>query len=127
MSTHGQCLGFDPIGPKLIDFSGISTYSERGTLKPGCNASEHALVYNTGIDPETCYLDGERAKGLYKEPIEVWPADTGSYLKPRSRIRFGKAYCIEWNVKVKDIGKVVNKDMSKLLSYYDAENQEVPD
>lgn len=108
-------------------YSGISTYSERGTLKPGCNPREHAVIYNKGIDPETCYLEGERENGLCKEPIEVDAGNSGSYLKPRSRIRFGKAYSIEWNVKVKDIGKVVPRDMSKLLAYYEEEDQEMPD
>lgn len=94
-------------------------------MKPGCNPGEHAVIYNTGTDPETCYLARERMNGLYKEPIEVYPADSNSLLKPESRIRFGKAYAIEWNVKVKDIGRVIARDMSKLLAYYDDENQEL--
>ena len=94
-------------------------------MKYGCNPREHAVIYNTGIDPESCYLDGERYYGLCKEPIEVEAADATSYLSTKSRVRFGKAYAIEWNVKVKDIGTVHSHHMGKLLAYYDDENHEV--
>lgn len=91
-------------------------------MKWGCDPGEHAVVYNTGIDPESCYLAGEKERGLYKEPIEVYPADSGSYLTPESRIRFGHVYSIEWNVKVKDIGRVVAPALSTLVMHYDEEN-----
>lgn len=107
------------------EISAIATYGKQGTLKSGCNPGEHAVVYNTGVDPQGCYLKGERRKGLYKEPIEVFPADSSSYLTPQSRVRFGKAYAIEWNVKVKDIGMVVDQYMGRLLSYFEDENHEV--
>jgi len=42
-----------------------------------------------------------------------------------SRLRFGKKYAIEWNVKVKDLGMVVHEDMPKLLKYYADEDREV--
>ncbi|KAF3053008.1 hypothetical protein E8E11_010719 [Didymella keratinophila] len=100
----------------------ISTYKGCGTLKNGCDPREHAVVYNTGINPESCYLDGEKDKGLYKEPIQVRPADQSSDLQPTSRIRFGKIYSIEWNVKVKDIGRVVAEDLSALKANYHEEN-----
>jgi hypothetical protein len=34
-------------------------------------------------------------------------------------------YSIEWNIKVKDIGMVVDSDMSKLLAYWAAEDREM--
>ncbi|KAF3035086.1 hypothetical protein E8E12_001741 [Didymella heteroderae] len=100
----------------------ISTYRGQGTLKKGCDPREHAIVFNTGVDPRTCLLTGETEKGLYKDAIEVRPADTGSYLVRESRIRFGHVYSIEFNVKVKDIGRVVSRDLSVLLAHYDEEN-----
>lgn len=80
-------------------------------------------MYNTGQDVEACYFPGEREHGLYKEPIEVFPADTSSYLVKESRIRFGKIYSIEWNVKVKDIGVVVNKNLGTLVEHYNQEEK----
>lgn len=94
-------------------------------MKPGCDSGEHAVVYISGVDPKGCYLPGERQRGLDKEPIEVSPADSSSCLSKQSRIRFGKAYAIEWNVRVKDIGTVVRQDVGKLLAYYEEENREV--
>jgi hypothetical protein len=83
------------------------------------------VIYNTNVDPRTCYLQGER---IYKEAIQVKPpspADNNSYLSQLSRLRFGKTYAIEWNVKVKDLGMVVYEDMPKLLQYYEDEDCEV--
>lgn len=51
--------------------------------------------------------------------------DNNSYLSHLSRLRFGKTYSIEWNVKVKDLGMVVDEDMPKLLYYYKQEDREV--
>jgi hypothetical protein len=95
----------------------VSTYRNQGTLKHGCDSSEHALIYNTGTDPETCYLPGEKERGL-KDPIQVHPADRSTYLVKESRVRFGKIYAIEWNIKVKDIGLVVNEDLHRLVNHH---------
>jgi hypothetical protein len=83
------------------------------------------VICNTHINPSRCYLKGER---IYKEAIQVeppYPADNDSYLSQLSRLRFGKTYAIEWNVKVKDLGMVVPEDMPKLLQYYEDEDCEV--
>ncbi|CAE6996772.1 hypothetical protein P3342_000443 [Pyrenophora teres f. teres] len=100
---------------------GIATYSHRGTLKPGCNPVEHAIVYFRGTDPRCCYLPGEVEGGMTKDPIEVEPADPAMVLKPDSRIRFGKIYPIEMNVKVKDIGRVSSSHLSLLRQYREDE------
>jgi hypothetical protein len=62
---------------------------------------------------------------MRKEPIEVVPIEQGERLTVASRIRFGKAYAIEWNVKVREIGTVADRDMAKLLRYYVDEDREV--
>lgn len=83
------------------------------------------MICNTHVDPRRCYLQGER---IFKEAIQVEPpipADGNSYLSQLSRLRFGKTYAIEWNVKVKDLGMVVREDMPKLLQYYEDEDREV--
>jgi hypothetical protein len=105
--------------------SSIATYGKQGTLKRGCNPGEHAVICNTHVDPGRCYLQGER---IHKEAIQVEPpnpVDNNSYLSHLSRLRFGKTYSIEWNVKVKDLGMVVDEDMPKLLYYYKQEDREV--
>jgi hypothetical protein len=97
----------------------ISTYSRRGTLKFGCYPAEHAIVYFSNTVPQ--YVEGEYGNGMTKEPIEVIPTDPSDTMHPASRLRFGKSYPVEWNVKVKDIGKVHPAHISKLLQYYKEE------
>ncbi|KAF1941205.1 hypothetical protein EJ02DRAFT_444991 [Clathrospora elynae] len=98
----------------------ISTYGDQGVLKPGCNASEHTIVYLRGQQP--VYLRGERERGMEKDPIQIEPTDDREQMKPASRVRLGKIHPIEWNVKVRDIGMVSPGDMSKLVRYYREEN-----
>jgi hypothetical protein len=55
---------------------------------------------------------------MTKQPIEIIPVDSSICLRSESRIRFGKTYPIEKNVKVKDIGQVHPGHVSKLLQYW---------
>ena len=96
--------------------SAISTYRGQGVLKRGCNAVEHTIVYLTGQQP--VYIQGEWEKGMTKEPIMIQPTDMTERMDPMSRVRLGKAYPIEWNVKLRDIGMVSRGDMTKLVRYY---------
>jgi hypothetical protein len=105
----------------LTCFSGIGTYSGRGTLKDGCNPKEHAIIYFSGTNSSSCYISGEYEMGMDKDPIQVEPADTTLRIRPESRIRFGKTYPIEMNVKVKDIGRVFPGQLSTLLQYWTEE------
>jgi len=100
--------------------SPISTYGDQGVLKPGCNASEHTIVYLNGTQPT--YLRGEWEKGMHKEPIQIEPAEPGEQMRPASRVRLGKVHSIEWNVKVREIGIVSQGDMSKLVRYHREES-----
>ena len=106
----------------LICVSGIGTYSGRGTLKDRCHPAEHTIVYFSGTDPASCYIPGEYESGMTKEPIEVVPAEPDLRIRRESRIRFGKVYPIEMNVKVKDIGRVREDQISALLKYWREEN-----
>jgi len=106
----------------LIRVSGLGTFSGRGTLKVGCNPVEHTIVYFSGTDPASCYIPGEYESGMTKEPIEVVPAEQNLSIRRESRIRFGKVYPIEMNVKVKDIGRVRDDQISALLSFWQQEN-----
>ncbi|KAF2815406.1 uncharacterized protein BDZ99DRAFT_377956 [Mytilinidion resinicola] len=97
----------------------IFTYGGRGTLKPGCRPAEHAIIYYTTLQSPTL-LPGENE--LRYEPIGVLPpAAERQPLNVACRIRFGKLYPIEWNVKVKDLGRVADEDMGRLIHYYKSE------
>jgi hypothetical protein len=100
--------------------SPISTYRGRATTKAGCNPAEHTIVYFSGTTPT--YIAGEDGNGMDKEPIEIVPANPNDTMDPASRLRFGKTYPVEWNVKVKDIGRVRPSHMSKLIRYWKMED-----
>lgn len=91
-------------------------------MKRGVEPHEHAIMYESGQDPGNCYIQGEYEMGMTKEPIEMTPSDKTIPLARESRIRFGKIYAIEWNVKVRDIGMVASKDTEKLLEYWRQED-----
>lgn len=55
---------------------------------------------------------------MTEQPIEIIPVDASICLRSESRIRFGKTYPIEKNVKVKDIGQVHPSHLGKLLQYW---------
>ena len=94
----------------LLIGSQITTYRGRATLKPGCNPNEHTIIHFEGTEPQ--YIDGEEGNSMDKDPIRVQPTNRNETMDPASRLRFGKTYPVEWNVKVKDIGKVHAEDMS---------------
>jgi len=90
-------------------------------MKRGCAASEHTIVHLTGSQPT--YLPGEWERGMKKDPIEIEPTLASETMEPASRLRFGKIHSIEWNVKVRDIGLVSRKHMSRLMRYYKQEEE----
>ncbi|KAF2204022.1 hypothetical protein GQ43DRAFT_438338 [Delitschia confertaspora ATCC 74209] len=98
----------------------ISTYGGQGTLKPGCNPAEHAIVYIRGTTPR--YLPGET--GMTIDPIAIDPAVPGTTLTPTSRVRLGMVFPVEMNVKVRNIGMVINEDMPRLVNSSRARNPE---
>ncbi|KAH7091468.1 hypothetical protein FB567DRAFT_436283 [Paraphoma chrysanthemicola] len=98
----------------------IFTYGGQGVLKNNCLASEHTIVYLNNTQPKI--LRGEWEKGMRKEPIEITPSDPTEQMASASRLRFGKHHSIEWNVKVREIGIVSSRHMSKLMSYYKEES-----
>jgi hypothetical protein len=61
--------------------------------------------------------------GMTKRAIEIMPVDGTIRLRQNSRIRFGKTYPIEQNVKVKDIGQVQPSHIGRLLQYWYDEDQ----
>ena len=59
---------------------------------------------------------------MTKDPIEIVPADRNATMDPASRLRFGKTFPVEWNVKVKEIGRVASHDMAKMIRYWQQED-----
>ncbi|KAG9186218.1 hypothetical protein G6011_02774 [Alternaria panax] len=118
--VHTNIRRFVVVGDRhgFVYACGIGTYSGRGALKAGCAPREHTIVYLSGTDPGSCYFPGEYQGGMTKQPLEIIPVDPSIKLRSDSRIRFGKVYPIEKNVKVKDIGQVHPNHIGKLFQYW---------
>ncbi|KAF2016515.1 kinase-like protein [Aaosphaeria arxii CBS 175.79] len=104
-----------------VEAVGIFTYSNKGTLNPGCDASKHAVVYSMGEDPVV--FEGEVEKGLAISPFQVGMVNPNGVLPPASRIRFETTYSVECNNRVKDLGIVVPNDLRRLILYWIDENR----
>ena len=72
------------------------------------------MVY-TGAHPPP-KLQGEEK--MNKEPLKVIPSRADEKLDSRSRLNLGKVYSIEWNTKVKEIGRLDGNSQVKLLAYW---------
>lgn len=75
---------------------------------------DHGVIH-TSV-PAPMLLPGEY---LNKYSIQVIPA-AGEYLEPASRVNYGKAYAVEHNVKVMDIGMVMEGHKYLIQSYFDS-------
>ncbi|CAN9175411.1 unnamed protein product [Alternaria alternata] len=93
----------------------IHTYSGQATSKAGIAAQDHAPVVPEG--GEAIYHKNE-AK-LTKSPmyIKVENPSTGS-VSPMSRLNFGKVYTVEYNVKVRPIGRLIPDSLWRMEEYF---------
>ncbi|KAF3008440.1 hypothetical protein E8E13_003070 [Curvularia kusanoi] len=93
----------------------ISTYSGQATTKPGISVSEHAAVLPVGG------LFQSHPKGepqLTKDPIFVKVENPTVTIDPMSRINFGKPYTVEYNIVVRNIGRVFGDSVAKMDEYF---------
>lgn len=94
----------------------MSTYGGRGTLKPGLSLADieaHAVIYMAGTPS-----DADPNEKIVKQPIAVKPAREDQKLHRMSRINFDKIYTIEHNVKVMNVGKVLDTSIHNLSLYF---------
>ncbi|KAL8967851.1 MAG: hypothetical protein Q9183_002737, partial [Haloplaca sp. 2 TL-2023] len=82
--------------------SPITTYGGRATSKKGVDGKVHTIVYTGSTPPFK--LNNERA--MTKDALRVIPSRPENVLDPLSRVNLEKPYPIEWNIKVKDIGRL---------------------
>jgi len=95
---------------------GINTYRGKGLKKAGFTPAEvaaHGIIHDSQHDPSL--LEGEPE--IVKDKAIAVEMVSGETLSPASRIHFGKPYNVEWNVKAKDLGRVVKDDIPFLVRY----------
>jgi hypothetical protein len=102
----------------------IFTYRGRATTKPGVQAKEHGVIYSEGQSPQL--IQGET--GITKASIGVVMAHSQTNLDVASRVYYGIHHPIQYNVKVKEIGQVVQSHLPTLIGNWkeedDAETQQ---
>ena len=98
----------------------IFTYGGQGTLKKGVRAEQHAVAYSTSQEAQA--FKDEIGK-ITKRPIGVVMESGEPDLHIASRIYFGIHHPIQYNVRVKNIGRVREKDMPNLIGYWKEEDK----
>ena len=97
--------------------SPIQTYRGRGAAKPGVRMSDHGIIHTTITAPNLLY-----GEAITKSSIRVQSTE-GEHLEPESRVNYGKAYAVEHNVKVLDVGMVIQDHRYLIKMYFDAAMQ----
>lgn len=60
---------------------------------------------------------------MKKNPIMIEPTNSNEQIASLSRLRLGKTFSIECNVKVRDIGKVAREHLTMLQRYHQDERE----
>ncbi|KAL8968261.1 MAG: hypothetical protein Q9183_002545 [Haloplaca sp. 2 TL-2023] len=94
----------------------ITTYRGRATAKKGIDPKVHAIIYTSSHPPAPLLFE----PSLQKKPIRVIASRPENVLDPLSRVNLAKVYPIEWNRKVKDIGRVDVNDRARLRAYWES-------
>ena len=79
--------------------------------------SDHGIIHTTITAPNLLY-----GEAITKSSIRVQSTE-GEYLEPESRVNYGKAYAVEHNVKVLDVGMVIQDHRYLIKMYFDAAMQ----
>ncbi|KAH7409824.1 hypothetical protein DE146DRAFT_643101 [Phaeosphaeria sp. MPI-PUGE-AT-0046c] len=90
----------------------IQTYSNLGAAKAGLIMVDHGIIHTSPNPPNQ--LPGE---ALVKYSIRVQPTNDEN-LHPASRVNYGRPYAVEHNVKVLDVGMVVEQHRYLLSAYF---------
>ena len=99
----------------------IRTYGNQGVAKPGLTTEErkrHAIIYADNVRP---WESPHERGAMSKDPIAVTMASTEQKLDQMSRVNFGSPTTIQWNVKAMNIGKVTERSLPALDSYFASE------
>ena len=91
----------------------VHTYGRQATTKPGAWADEHAAIIQQGGNQVLHPGEPE----LKKEPIQV-KLESSSVIDAYSRIDFSRVYTVEYNIPVKNIGRVLPAYIETFEMYF---------
>jgi hypothetical protein len=93
----------------------IYTYSQQATSKPGVNPEDHAAIVQEGSD--VVFHPQEKQDKLKKRLLLV-VEDSSIQWSPFSRVNFGKVQSVEYNLKVRTIGRIAQECTADLESSF---------
>ena len=93
----------------------IYTYSQQGTAKVGTVVGDHAPLVEEGC--AVYHAPGEDPQRL-KKALYIIIEDPSIQWDPYSRINFGKVSTVEYNVKIKKVGRISPGSLADLESSF---------
>jgi hypothetical protein len=114
--NYFQCHNFVvvEVQSKILYAMPVATYAGRATTEPDVIADDHAILYKWGYAP--ILLPGE--DGITKSSFAIVTHDPSYDVPPTCRINFGACHSIEYNVKVKDVGFILQNQLAALRGYW---------
>ncbi|KAI4106945.1 MAG: hypothetical protein L6R37_001944 [Teloschistes peruensis] len=110
--VYSQLRRFVVVKPRPREFYCLCV--GKGTMKKGVDKNAHTIIYTGDRVPQK--LSGERE--MRKAPLRVIPDGPEEMLDPMSRINLGKPYPVEWNNRVKPIGRLDSASRVQLMAYW---------
>jgi hypothetical protein len=89
----------------------VTTYDGKGYRKRNIKLAEHGLIYSGNQPPKT-------VPGIVMEALRMKETIDGDL--DISYINYGRAYCVDTNVKVKEVGMLDGPSRRLLRKYYQA-------
>jgi hypothetical protein len=94
----------------------IRTYSGQATTKPGTVVQDHAAVIPVGGEVQL----HPHEELLTKSPICVKLEDETLSIDSMARINFTKVYTVEYNLKIRNVGRVFGTSVGIMDEYFAA-------
>ena len=92
----------------------VHTYGRQATTKRGVWADEHAAIVPQG----GCQVLHPGEPELKKRPIQVKVEGRNVAVDAYSRIDFSRVYTVEYNIPVKNIGRILPQDIEMFETYF---------
>jgi hypothetical protein len=94
----------------------ISTYRGKGATKQGMQTGDHAAVL--AYQDQDVLDDSWTEEGLKDTPIYVKVEDPSLSIDRTSRINFAKVLTVDYNLRVRNIGRVVGQSIKVMEEYF---------
>ncbi|KAF8859002.1 hypothetical protein BDZ45DRAFT_371254 [Acephala macrosclerotiorum] len=91
----------------------VTTYDGKGYMARRINLDQHGLIYDITSEPIDLNITG-----ITKSPLRLRPSKNGARLDTECFVNYGRAYCVDTNVKVKDLGQLDSASRKLLRQYY---------